>query len=265
MTRVYDCFMFHNEFDHLRIRLEELSSAVDFFLLVEGDVTHTGKPKPFYFQENRHLFDDFRDRIIARPVTLPKTDSNTWGREIIQRAGITHALKEIRPYDDDIILTSDVDEIPRASAVAAYGSREDICCLEQTTYHYNLTCRLAEKTMDPKICRYSEMRDIGAPDLRYYHKRFDLHVLRDAGWHLSFMGGTDKIIEKLTSYAHYDERDPATPVYISRQNVEESIKRRKSLFLRDDVAYEEVHDLSGLPRHITGNRQKFIDNGWLSR
>lgn len=260
---VYDCFLFCQEFDHLRIRLDELADVVDYFVLIEGDLTHTGKPKPLYFMENRHLFEEFGARIIPRSVTLPKDNANTWGREILQRAGVTQALKEIRPYDDDIIMTSDVDEIPRASVIAAYGSRQDICCLEETTYHYNLKCRLLEKTRDPKICRYSELRDIGAPDLRYYHKRFDLHVILDAGWHFSFMGGTDKIIDKLTSYAHYDERDPNTPVYISRENVERSVRDRKSLFLRDDVRYEEVQDLSGLPRYVTGNLQHFISNGWI--
>lgn len=263
MTKVYDCFMFHSEFEHLRIRLEELRDVVDTFVLVEGNLTHTGKLKPLYFDENRHLFRDFQGRIIARSATLPKADANTWGREILQRAAVTQVLREIRPYDDDIILTSDVDEIPRASAIAEYGGREDICCLEETTYHYNLNTRLAEKTLDPKICRYSELRDIGAPDLRYYHKRFELYAIKDAGWHLSFMGGTDKIIEKLNSYAHHDLRDPNTEKYISRENVERSVKDRKSLFLRDDVVYERVDGLAGLPKYITDNLQHFINNGWI--
>lgn len=263
MTKVYDCFIFHNEFELLRIRLRELAESVDVFVLIEGSLTHTGHPKPFYFEEQKDLFTDYSHKIVHRGVTLPLDNANTWGREILQRTAINYTLAELGPDEDDIILSSDIDEIAHARAIEEYRCRGDICCLEEKTYHYNLNCLMAAPTLDPKICRYRQLKEFGAADLRYCHARYDIPVLRDAGWHLSFMGGTEKIIEKLRSYAHYDERDPNTRVYLSRENVEQSVRDRKSLFLRDDVKYLKVKDFSHMPRYIMENVQHFIDSGWI--
>ena len=60
---VYDCFPFFNELDLLEIRLNVLKDGVDRFVIVEAGETHTGKPKPFYFEENRGRFAEFLARF----------------------------------------------------------------------------------------------------------------------------------------------------------------------------------------------------------
>jgi len=266
VSRIYDTFMYFNEKEHLRIRLEELWDTVDFFVLIEGSHTHTGHPKPFYFKESGPTFFKYRDKLISRQVALPPDGKEPWfgwGREIIQRASINHTLKDLGLQDDDVVLSGDVDEIPRPEAIRAYAGRTDICCLEETNYHYNLNTQLETPTLDPKIFRYQAVKDVGVADLRYYHHAHKIHVIKDAGWHLSFMGGTDRIIEKMKAYAHYDIRDPKTEFYTSRENVEASIRERKSLFQRDDVKYRKPADPDDLPRHILENRRHFIDAGWI--
>jgi len=266
MSKIYDCFMFFNEFELLDVRLRELHEVVDFFILIEGSHTHTGNPKPFYFKENESNFFKYKDKLISRQVALPPDGKEPWfgwGREIIQRTTINRTLAELGLQDDDIVLSGDVDEIPRLEAVLEYANRADICCLEETNYHYNLNTQLETPTLDPKIFRYKAVKEIGVADLRYYHHAHKVHVFKDAGWHLSFMGGTDKIIEKMKAYAHYDIRDPKTEFYTSRENVEASVLGKKSLFQRDDVKYRKPADHDDLPRHILENRQRFIDAGWI--
>ena len=53
---VYDCFSFFNELDLLEIRLNVLKDVVDKFVLVEATRTHTGRPKPLYYEENKARF-----------------------------------------------------------------------------------------------------------------------------------------------------------------------------------------------------------------
>ena len=48
MTKIYDCFNFFNELDILELRLNILYDYVDYFVIVESSVTHSGQPKPFY-------------------------------------------------------------------------------------------------------------------------------------------------------------------------------------------------------------------------
>ena len=62
--KVYDCVLFFNEPELLEIRLNELYDSVDKFVIVETIENFQGKLKPLYFEENRHLFKKFEDKII---------------------------------------------------------------------------------------------------------------------------------------------------------------------------------------------------------
>ena len=73
---VYDCFLYFQEKDLLRIRLECLKDKVDYFVLTESTMTFSGKPKPLYFEENKHLFDDLTPsffcsrHVVVRRITI---------------------------------------------------------------------------------------------------------------------------------------------------------------------------------------------------
>ena len=53
---ITDAFMFFNELELLEIRLHELSSVVDRFVLVEARETFSFRPKPLHYYENRARF-----------------------------------------------------------------------------------------------------------------------------------------------------------------------------------------------------------------
>lgn len=115
--RVYDCFTFFNELDLLEIRLNELDPVVDYFVLVEATKTFSGKQKPLYYNENRKLFSQFSDRIIHVVVDDMPTviNNNRWPLETFQRKCIWRGLHSC--VSNDIVLISDVDEIPTAALV----------------------------------------------------------------------------------------------------------------------------------------------------
>src|SRR6185312_15373656 len=112
---IYDCFMFFNELELLELRLHELSGVVDKFVLVETTVTFTNKPKSLIFQENLSRFKKFQDKIIHIVVDDMPKSSNPWTLEKFQRDAIRRGLNDCRP--DDVVLVSDVDEIPRAKTL----------------------------------------------------------------------------------------------------------------------------------------------------
>jgi beta-1,4-mannosyl-glycoprotein beta-1,4-N-acetylglucosaminyltransferase len=112
---VYDTFIFFNELELLELRLNELSDVVDRFILVEATRTFTNKPKPLYYAENKHLFSKFNHKITHIIVEdLPESD-NPWILERFQRNCISRGFNNMS--DDDIIMISDTDEIPRAEIV----------------------------------------------------------------------------------------------------------------------------------------------------
>jgi beta-1,4-mannosyl-glycoprotein beta-1,4-N-acetylglucosaminyltransferase len=110
-SQVYDCFKFFNEIELLKMRLEELDSVVDHFVIVESIETQRGDPKPLYFQENRECFSKYLDKIIHIVVNERHPEMDLWEREHFQRNCITRGLQHC--HESDLIIISDLDEIPR--------------------------------------------------------------------------------------------------------------------------------------------------------
>ena len=125
---IYDCFTFYNEFELLELRLELLYPVVDHFVICECNKTLRGDDKPFYFAENKERFTKYLDKIINIQLTDPpmisqqrvKSNGNVfagdWDIEHYQRNGIIRGLVDCKP--EDIIMISDLDEIPDPDIVA---------------------------------------------------------------------------------------------------------------------------------------------------
>lgn len=116
--KIYDCFTFFNELDILEIRLNELYNSVDYFVLVESKLSFSNTPKSLFFEDNKHRFTQFLDKIIH--IVIDKFEDNTdsprldglhhnWTREEENRRMIFKGLAQAN--DEDIICVSDVDEI----------------------------------------------------------------------------------------------------------------------------------------------------------
>ena len=93
---ILDCFPFFNELDILQLRLYELADVVDKFVFIEASQTHTGKSKPFYYEENKQLFEKYAHKIVSKKIDF-NLPVDTWGRENLQRLIIGDVLKEV--YD----------------------------------------------------------------------------------------------------------------------------------------------------------------------
>ena len=46
---IVDAFTFFNERELVELRIKYLNDVVDYFVIIEADVTHTGKPKKWNF------------------------------------------------------------------------------------------------------------------------------------------------------------------------------------------------------------------------
>ena len=114
---IYDCFSFFNEFDILDIRLHELNDIVDRFVLVEAPRTYRGEKKPLYFAENKERYSEFLEKIIHVVVDDLPTPINgdRWPPQIFQRRQLIRGLSSCSM--DDIVIFSDLDEIPEASVI----------------------------------------------------------------------------------------------------------------------------------------------------
>lgn len=239
---VYDCFTFFNELDVLEIRLNVLDAVVDRFVLVEAVKTHTGLPKPLYFAENQDRFARFKDRIVhvvvedfpVPPAEYTERDTS-WLRENFQRNEIIRGLKDACP--DDIVVISDVDEIPDPAALDKFrkGGCHGVTALGLEAFGYYLNfknCTNCEITTpriltyatlcDPKTC--AGLRPEGNLDafvnrgttttaVRYMTPT---RILRHAGWHFSYLGGAEAVRCKIRAIAiEYANEKSADAEWIS--------------------------------------------------
>ena len=205
---IYDCFPFFNELELLELRFATLNNVVDRFVLVESDQSHTGKSKPLFFAENKDRFHSYLEKIEHVVVRdLPETEE-PWERDRFQRNAVLRGLNKVK--NEDLVLLSDVDEIPRPESVhQLIGDgrclrllEENPIVLTQELYYYYVNC------LDPLEPWYGTIairaRNFTMLPDKLRTLRFRLPRLRKGGWHFTYLGGIEKIIEKLHAKAEQD-------------------------------------------------------------
>ena len=106
--KLYDCFLFLNEFELLDMRLKYLDSVVDYFIIVEGSHTFSAQPKSFLLQDYKFPID--RKKIIYLPIAYKPEPNDFWLNEFCLRNSLSKGIRLAN--NEDIIMISDVDEIP---------------------------------------------------------------------------------------------------------------------------------------------------------
>lgn len=196
--RVFDCFTFFNEFELLKLRCEELRMIDVQHILIEAEYTHTGDKKPLYYQYNKQDYFGY-DIYHAVQENMPNT-GNAWDNEGAQRDKIYDCLVKLRAKDDDIVIISDLDEIPRWQAVQFYEPRMGVASLQMDKYscYINLLEGIQNWGI-AKITTWGHLKNTTPNKLRNGGSDFTIYY---GGWHMSFLGGVSKMKEKLFAYAH---------------------------------------------------------------
>lgn len=112
---VYDCIPFFNELDILKLRLHILDPIVDRFIIEEATVTFSGEPKELCFEKNKAMFQEFLPKIEYIVVDDSPKEATTHERDKFQKNALAKGLKDAA--DEDVIILSDVDEIPNPKAL----------------------------------------------------------------------------------------------------------------------------------------------------
>ena len=198
--RLYDTFMLRDELPMLQMRLEELDDLAWRFVLVEATMDHQGHPKPLYYAENREQFAPWHDRIVHIIADNLPDSPNPWVREHAQRDRALPALAEADPFDT--VLISDIDEIPGRAALEA--SPRPVLALEQSVCAFAVDWyAFPERTSVLATVAYA--RHYGLARTR--DARGSYPVIRDAGFHFSWLGGKRACTEKLDAFCHVEARE----------------------------------------------------------
>lgn len=273
---VYDCFQFFNELDILKLRLHVMNDIVDKFVISESTVTFSGDKKPLYFQENQDMFAEFQDKIIHKVVDDTPMDTSAFLRDSHQKCAVARGLAGAK--DDDIVIFSDVDEIPNPEAVKwvlehfdgskiyALAQRNFYCYLDMEETSGNLLSITGEfegfngaerRWLGTKICQYSMLKKYTTEDLRDKKQKSLMVRVPEGGWHFSYMGGgrnesvEDRVKYKIKSAAHQEYNNRAT-----LSKVKKNIKNHQDILGRES-RFEIVPINESFPTYLQEHLEEY--------
>jgi len=247
---IIDTFIFYNELDLLNYRLNLLYDVVDYFVIVEATLTHSGKPKKLFFEENKQSFSKFSDKIVHVVVTNLQEDIDTstnaepFKNEHLHRNSIDIGIKMIENMlsqkvpqqtlgDGDLIVISDADEIPDPSTLLAFqkSKRKNIFFgLLQKLHYYNLKCVVKTWWGCSKIVGYNVYTKT-CGRLPQIIRNFASFQMPRGGWHLSYFGDGEFIKTKLKSFAEQNFNDDR---FLDEDHINKCIESGKDILGRSE-------------------------------
>jgi len=244
--KVFDCFTFFNELDLLEFRLKFLNEFVDYFVIAESNLTHNGKSKPYYFDEAKERFKEWEPKIIYIPLRqetagllFENADSYSpgnapWKLENEQRNALL--LASDRMKDCDLVLISDLDEIPDPAVLKKITPSELPLAFSLLFHYYYMNCQNIGESRWWNGCiaaRAKQFKEITAQGLR--NNRDIYPSIASAGWHFSFLGGAEEISHKISSYSHteYNKEE-----YLDKKHIEDSILTGTDVLKRKGVIFK---------------------------
>ena len=265
---IYDCFQFFNEENVLDIRLNILDEIVDFFVIVESTTDHQGNTKKLNFNINK--FKKFEKKIIY--IAVDDTSEaikkpHTGGESLVEQHQRNSLLKGLKKCnDDDLIILSDVDEIPDLSKLHLF-KKNKYAVFSQKMFNYkiNLLNETENNWHGSKICLKKNLKSPqwlrNLKFKKYPFWRIDkpknLQIIENGGWHFAYLQNTENISKKIKSFAHGEFNQPHLN---DPEVIKEKINMKKDIFNRN-IKYKKVEIDNTFPKYIIENKDKFKE--WI--
>ena len=296
--KIFDCFMFYDEDLLLDLRLNILDQHVDFFVIVESKYFHNGKERQLKFDIKK--YKQFENKIIYivhknEPAGIHKVNkeddegiksykliTNAHLRENDQRNHISQGLNNAT--DNDLILISDVDEIPNFESINLEKIKNQLIFFEQSLFYYKLNRCLPNfiwygtKGCKKKYLKSPQwLRNIKSKKFLFWRldtlfsdtKYINKYFINDGGWHFSNLKNAEDIELKLKSYLHHRDYEVEE---LGAKKINELIKNNQTIYdmfgdktskkYGDDKRKKlEKYEFSNLPEFIKLNKDKLKE--WI--
>lgn len=267
---IIDSFPFFDEIDLLDLRLSYLNNSVDKFILVEGTKSHQGTNKKLYFEENKSLFKKYENKIIHHivddyPIINDHKKFDPFTYDYHTRNSIGKALKKITTSSNDILLVSDVDEIPNYNFFNKFRGKISIFKHYMLYFHMNLRCvgfeldhgdglwggtrmlflkdfTTAQKIRNIKSKKYGWWR-IDKPKVDFFY---------NSGWHFRFLGNENTLYKEFKNRAiGYTEKKLSS---FNKSDLKDIIQNQLELIGGEKYS---KFDILKLPDIIFNNQEKY--------
>ena len=293
---IYDCFMYFDEDLLLDLRLNTLDNFVKKFVITEATYTHNGSKKKLNFEINK--FKKFKDKIIylvidKQPeniINLSNNDTkeqrgeklilNGMARDYFQRECLIKGINKAE--DDDLILISDLDELPNLNELDFKNIKNNIIIFEQKMFYYKLNLLYEDFSwqgtkgvkrknfLSPQWLRnikgkkYSKWR----LDTIFSKKKYsNLLFVKNGGWHFTCLRTPEELEKKLLNFAHHYEYEESG---LKLEDIKKLVSEKRVMY--DHTVDQKGYKWSGksilknlnvkyLPEYVSSNLEKYSE--WL--
>ena len=260
---IFDCFQYFNEEHIAEIRFNILNRFVDSFVVVESTVNHQGKPKKLNFDVSKYKkFKNKINYIIVDDTPENIKKPHKGGESLVeqhQRNSIMKGLKNAS--DNDIIILSDVDEIPNLNKLNEFDKKKyavfsqkmfmyklNLLNLRENNWHGSKIC-LKKNLKSPQWLRNLKFK-------KYPFWRIDkiknLQIIENGGWHFAYLQSPENISKKIKSLAHgeFNKEDIS-----NKENIKIKIDKGQDIFDRG-YSLKKVEIDKDFPSYIYENKNK---------
>ena len=270
--QIIDSFIFFNELDMLKYRLSILNDYVDYFVLVESTHSFSGNLKELFYYNNKDMFKDFSHKIIHVVVdNLPFKKPNInisrndqWKNEAFQRDSIKIGIDKITFSNEDIILTSDLDEIINPEILKKLKNNElqyntnGLNRLALDMYYYNLNTLVGKQCWHGiKLFNFKTYKrlNLSFEEIRTYEWKNHVNIIENGGWHLSYFGDIKFIQNKIQNFSHQEFNNE---VYNSESNIEKNVNNQTNIFDKNKQLINiPIKDNNNLPPEYVKYLKKY--------
>jgi len=268
--KIYDCFSYLDEDLLLEIRLNILDKFVDYFVIVEGNKTWQNNHKKLKF--NIDKFKRFKEKIIYIPLNNMPDGNNPYLRENYQRNAIQKGLEKAE--DDDLILISDLDEIPNPKKIKNFKIEMRYAVFKQMHFYYklNLQSQINPHWFGSRICVKKFLKSPQwLRDLKFKKRpfwRIDKirlnHIIDDGGWHFCNLKEPEKILYKYKNLCETDDphvfKEKIDEKYLNLEEIKKRIEKRQDIVGRTEEYLPINLDLR-FPDYILNKKKDLKD--WI--
>ena len=268
MNKIFDCFMFNNEEKLLEIRLNVLNKFVDHFVIIESEETHSGNKKKITFKIDK--YHKFKEKIIYKKINSFPIGLTSWQKENYQRNYIANCLNQAN--GDDIVMISDLDEIPNLENVNLNNYNEKIIVFNQRLFFYKMNFGAnAANWHGTRACQKKFLKSPQWLRNLKTHKKYMFYrldkllfsknyersfkIINNGGWHFTWLGDLEFIKNKLRSFAHTELNNP---VIINDNYIKECINNLKPIEIKQKIKINKLSiNKINLPTYVVENVDKY--------
>ena len=267
---IYDCFSYLDEDLLLNLRLNILDKYVDYFVIVEGNRTWQNNSKELKFDINK--YEKFKDKIIYIKVTDLPDGRDPYLRENHQRNSILKGL--INSKDQDIIIISDLDEIPNPEVFTNFKKEMRFAVFKQKHFYYkfNLQSKNNPYWLGSRICLKEYLispqwlRDLKFKKRPFWRlDKFRLNnIIENGGWHFCNLKKPESLLYKYKNLCETDDpihfKEKIDEKYLNIEEIKKRINEGQDIIGRKDN-FTTVNLDNSFPKFLINNQSIYSD--WL--